>query len=223
MTSPPRPQNRNAQHSVRDKLLPVAGRPQGTARDSSARLLAVQYVRKSCAPMLACVRAQPPASAHQDRSPDDRNFVVTLGNASFCFCYAFTLVLLVANPSNCRAAGDCLAQKAECIARKRKLRYNYRRTAFTAAYGGSLIGTLSTLAVKSYRESATCGDVNFIMPCGRTIWPFLVPEAGQGGVKLSAALNCSICCCKGTTALHPAPGFGSACQGHKNQFRAGGS
>ncbi|DBA79766.1 TPA: hypothetical protein ACH3X1_008431 [Trebouxia sp. C0004] len=38
------------------------------------------------------------------------------------------------------AAGDCLAQKAECIARKRKLRYNYRRTAFTAAYGGALIG-----------------------------------------------------------------------------------
>ncbi len=53
------------------------------------------------------------------------------------------------------------------------------------------------------------------MPCGRTIWPFLVPEAGQGGVKLSAALNCSICCCKGTTALHPAPGCVSACQGHK--------
>ncbi len=99
--------------------------------------------------MLACVRAQPPASANQDRSPDDGNFVVTLGNASFCFCYAFALVLLVANPSNCRAAGDCLAQKAECIARKRKLRYNYRRTAFTAAYGGTLIGTLSSLAVKS--------------------------------------------------------------------------
>lgn len=41
----------------------------------------------------------------------------------------------------CRAAGDFLAQRAECFARKRKLRYNYRRTAFTAVYGGALIGT----------------------------------------------------------------------------------
>ncbi len=105
--------------------------------------------------MLAGVRAQPPASANQDRSLDDGNFVVTLGNASFCYCYAsfcycyaFAFVLLVANPSTCRAAGDCLAQKAECIARKRKLKYNYRRTAFTAAYGGTLIGTQSSLAIK---------------------------------------------------------------------------
>ena len=99
--------------------------------------------------MLACVRAQPTASANQDRSDHDGNFVVTLGNASFCSCNAPAFVLLVAVSSNCRAAGDCLAQKAECIARKRKLRYNYRRTAFTAAYGGTLIGTLSSLAIRS--------------------------------------------------------------------------
>ena len=40
----------------------------------------------------------------------------------------------------CRAAGDFLAQRAECFARKRKLKYNYRRTAFTAVYGVALIG-----------------------------------------------------------------------------------
>lgn len=124
--------------------LPLASsRPQGTSR------LACQYVRKSCAPMLACVRAQPAASANQDRSIHDGNFVVTLGNTSFYSCYALVFMLLVAVSYNCRAAGDCLAQKAECIARKRKLRYNYRRTAFTAAYGGALIGTLSILAIRS--------------------------------------------------------------------------
>jgi len=130
---------------LRDKLLSIA-RP---ARDFAACLLALQYVRTSCAPMLACVRAQPTASANQDRSVHDGNFVVTLGVARFCSCYALTFVLLVAVLSNCRAAGDCLAQKAECIARKRKLRYNYRRTAFTAAYGGVLIGTLSSFALRS--------------------------------------------------------------------------
>lgn len=41
-----------------------------------------------------------------------------------------------------RAAGDFLAQRAHCLGRERKLKYNYRRTAFTAAYGGGLMGKL---------------------------------------------------------------------------------
>lgn len=41
-----------------------------------------------------------------------------------------------------RAAGDFLAQKSHSFGRNRKLKYNYRRTAFTAAYGGALMGKL---------------------------------------------------------------------------------
>ncbi|KAL3161885.1 hypothetical protein ABBQ38_008974 [Trebouxia sp. C0009 RCD-2024] len=40
------------------------------------------------------------------------------------------------------AAGDFLAQRSQCLGRKEKRKYNYRRTAFTAAYGGALMGPL---------------------------------------------------------------------------------
>ena len=41
-----------------------------------------------------------------------------------------------------RAAGDFLAQRSQCFGGKGKRKYNYRRTAFTAAYGGALMGKL---------------------------------------------------------------------------------
>ena len=40
----------------------------------------------------------------------------------------------------CRAAGDCLAQRAETIGHKQKSRFNRRRVLLTGLYGAAIIG-----------------------------------------------------------------------------------
>ena len=107
--------------------------------------------------MLVCIREKLATTSYQNRSADDCNPVVRRHPAE---------LIVLTHPKQLirmllffRAAGDFLAQRAHCLGRKRKLKYNYRRTAFTAAYGGGLMGKLFLAAPDIFELWCTEGKV----------------------------------------------------------------